>query len=545
MLKRTLLAAGLLGVTAGANAVSLVVPATNGLTLTPQYVGAAGVLVEAKDFEVVVTDDIDLNGKSMQLDFSVAPIAALLPATLAVDPVAGGTCANGVMADLTYAGLTNGGKTVNYSISGDNSTPAGCEITVPDIHFAKGDVSTAGVTVKSSFTIVGSGVSQSLPKTIVKMGKDQFKVTVGTKANEKINVNTARKTYVGGVADTIVFTLGDTATGVAGIDGVTFGTHEMTITGDFSWADNPLTAAFDPTTARQGQTPVAISGGATLDTVKSTTSQLVFDDTNNDGTYTLTLTPLTDANLTDAVATNDVVAVALPVQTYTVATTAAFNDNAKSATGAAAVAAGTQVVAPVAAGAHTLNGASTKIFAVPFGSEVESHSIFVSNSGKSTGAISGTMNWNGNAAVDFSLGNVEAGANKYLNIMAALEALGEKPAFGRADITLTVNSPEADITFTAGYTTATGRANLFMQEQANIATVSNAAKTSAAANATAIATVDTVVDAVLVDTGTTLDGKVVAADAVVDIICSNLAAGEDGTGGGAAGDAKYKTTACP
>jgi len=520
MLKRSLMAAAMLGLASGANAISLVTPNAAGTTMTPQAIGAAGVVVEAKDFTITVGDDIDLNGKSLQIDFSVAPVAALLPASLAV-----ATCANSVMADLTYAGLTNAGKTANYSIAGDNADPSTCVITVPDVHFAKGDVSTTGVTAKSSFTIVGSGVSQSLPKTIVKLGKDQFKVTVGTKANEKINVNTARKTYVGGASDTIVFTVGDTNGGV--VDGVaTALTQEISITGDFSWADNPLTAAFDPTTARQTQTPVAISGGATLDTVKTTTSKLVFDDTNNDGTYTLTLTPLVDANLLDAVATNDVVAVAIPVQTYTVGTTLAYTDEAKKADGTSGAVAGTQVVAPVAAGAHALNGASVKIYSVPFGSEVESHSIFVSNSGVSTGAISGSLAWNGNAAVAFDLGNVEAGANKYLNIMSALEALGEKPPFGRADITLTVNSPEADITFTAGYTTATGRANLFMQQQANMATVSNAAKTSAAANTTAIATVDTVVDQAVLD---------------VDVTCDNLALVNPGMGG--AGDITAATLA--
>ncbi len=492
MLKRSLLAAGLLGLAAGANAVSLVTPATTGLTLTPQAIGAAGVVVEAKDFTITVTDDIDLNGKSLQIDFSVAPVASLLPATLAVGP--DNTCADAVMADLTYAGLTNGGKTVNYSIAGNNNNPATCVITVPDIHFAKGDLTTTGITATSSFTIVGTGVSKSLAKTIIDLGADQFKITVGTAANAKIDVNNDREKYIvnGATAtnDTIVFTLGDTATNVAAIDGVTFGTHEMTITGDFSWADNPLTAAFDPTTARQGQTPVAISGGATLDTVKTTSTSLVFDDTDNDGTYTLTMTPLTDANLTDADATNDVVAVAIPVQSFTVGTTAAYTDEAKAADGSSAAVAGTQVVAAVKAGSHSLNGASTKIFAVPFGPEIESHNIFISNSGASTGAITGTLSYAGNDDVEFSLGNVVKGV-QYLNIMDALDAIGEKPAFGRADITLTVNSPEADITFTAGYTTATGRSNLFMQQQANLATVTNSALTQATTAATQATTAAT------------------------------------------------------
>jgi hypothetical protein len=152
-----------------------------------------------------------------------------------------------------------------------------------------------------------------------------------------------------------------------------------------------------------------------------------------------------------------------------------------------------------------------KVFAVPFGAEVESHSLFVANSGVSTGAITGSVVWNGNAAVAIDLGNVQANANKYLNVIAALDAIGAKPAFGRADITFTVNSPAADITFTAGYTTAAGRANLFMAEQANMSTIANAAATSSA-----------------------------AANTAAGVVCSNLVAGTDGLGAAA-----YATTACP
>lgn len=519
MLKRSLLIAGMFGLVSGAQAISVIAPATE-VGITPQAVGAAGVLVRAPDFTITVTDDIDLNGKSLQLDFSAAPIAALIPTSLAVT-----VCADSVMADLSYAGVTNGGKTVNYTISGDNADPSTCVITGTSFEFAKAELTTAGITATSSFTIVGGGVSKSAAKVISKLTADQFKLTTSGKADEKINVNTLRKTLVGGASDVITFTTGDLGGGAA-VNGVTVSTQEITVTGDFSWADNPLTAAFDPTTARQGQTPVAMNNGATYSAAKSTTTSLVFTDTTIDGATTLTLTPLVDANLTDASAANDVVAVAIPVQTYTISNKVAYTDEALDATGSAAAVAGSQSVAPVASGAWSLNGASTKIFSVPFGSEVESHSIFVSNKGASTGAITGSMLYAGNAPVEFSLGNVEAKSNKYLNIMGALEALGELPAFGRADVTLTVNSPLADITFTAGYTTAAGRANLFMEEQSNIATITNAASTSAASASTAAT----------------------SADAVADVICSNLAGGADadGTAGGAVGAAtKYMITGCP
>jgi hypothetical protein len=189
-----------------------------------------------------------------------------------------------------------------------------------------------------------------------------------------------------------------------------------------------------------------------------------------------------------------------------------------------------------------------KVFSVPFGSEVESHSIFVSNKGATTGAISGSVAWNGNAPVAIDLGNVQANANKYLNVMAALEGIGAKPPFGRADITFTVNSPAADITFTAGYTTAAGRANLYMEEQANLSGISNAAKTSSAAAATSSAAGATSAAASATSAAAAATDAA-AAHAAVDVTCANLAAGADadGNAGGdvTAASTKYIATACP
>lgn len=513
MLKRTLMVVAISGLAAQANAISLVT-ANTAINITPQEIGA-GVTVPVPAFTITVGDDLDLNGKSLQVEFSKPIHVASAPASFGI-----ATCSGSEITSISYAGLTNGNKTANYTIVSDNSkSPATCVLTAATTFFAAAsDVTVAApITAKSSFTLIGGGVSPSLAKSVLARSANQFATTVATPADQKIDVNGAKKKYVGGAADTIVFSVTDLHGG-ATVTGVTGQTFEYTVAGNFAWADNPLTAAFDPTTTRQSLTPIGITN-ATYVPAKSTTTSLVFSDTANNSPYTLTLLPLVDKNLTNASAADDVVAVEIPVQTFSVTTKALFTDGAFDATASALNAAGTQLVAAKAAGSHTLNGATTKIFAVPFGAEVESHSIFVSNKGASTGAITGVMNWNGGTAVNFSLGNVEAGANKYLNIMAALDALGEKPTFGRADIALTVNSPEADITFTAGYTTATGRANLFMQQQGNIDGVSASAKASAAA---------------------------AAADAAKT--CDNLAAGADlnGTGGhSAVSSTYYNATACP
>ena len=546
MFKRSMLVAAMLGLSSAANAVSVITPATK-VNITPQAVGADGVVVKVPNFAITVTDDLDLNGKSLQITFNKPLVAALMPATLAVDASAAG-CDAAAITSLTYAGLTGDNKVANYSIVSDNSKdPGDCKITGAGMHFAKADVTTTGITAVSSFTLIGSGVSPSVSKTVLDLSKDQFKVTVDTKANEKIDVNDKRESYAGGDADTVVFTVGDLAGNTT--LGATVTALEITVTGDFSWADDPSTAAFDPTTkGNRATVPVAIDQGATFVAAKSSTTSLVFSDTGNDGTYTVTLTPIKDANLADADPKNDVLAVAIPVQTFTVATKVSYTDEALAADGSAAKVAGAQIIAAAAAGAHTLNGASTKVFAVPFGPEIESHNIFVSNSGTSTGAITGTLSYAGNDAVDFSLGTANPGVT-YLNIMAALDALGEKPAFGRGDIALTVNAPENDITFTAGYTTATGRSNLFMQQQANIATVSNAAKTSSASAATDAAAAKTSSAAGATDAALA-KASAVTADAVADIICANLVAGlsaddAGGGGGGKQGNGKYATTACP
>jgi hypothetical protein len=533
MFKRSMLVAAMVGLSSGAHAVSLIT-ANAKPNITPQATGAAGVYVQAQEFKVTITDDLDLNGKSMQITFNKALIPALMPTTLTEDDSAAG-CDAGAITSVTYAGLTNSNKTANYSFVGDNSKdPGDCIVKVNKMYFAKADLTTSGITAVSSFTLIGSGVSPSISKTVLDLTKDQFKVTVDTAANEKINVNTARKTYVGDTKDTIVFTVGDLA-GADTLGGTVTG-QEITITGDFSWADDPSTTAFDPTTAGDRATvPVAITGGAAFVAAKSSTSSLVFSDTNNDGAYTLTLTPIVNNNLGDADLTDDVNAVAIPVSTYTVGTKVAYTDVSVDALGADKTLAGSQLVAGVAAGAHALNGASTKVFAVPFGPEVESHNIFVSNSGASAGAITGTLNYAGNTAVDFPLGTANPGVT-YLNIVSALAALGEKPAFGRGDISLTVNAPEADITFTAGYTTAAGRANLFMQEQANIATVSNAALTKATAANTAAGCVKTALSEG-VDAG--------AGSIIADSVVTKPATAADSTVKGvAAGSLKFTGTGC-
>jgi hypothetical protein len=537
MFKKTIIAASLLGLasTGSASTITVAAPAVKSDQGILTSVGVAGASF------VVATEVAITSGSTVQVAYNKAPTNP--SAVSAAVAACGGT------PTVTYAGATSGGTVLNYTVNNTAANlPIACSLTFGATaapSFAKADVVAGAITASASWTVVGTGVDPvAAPKTIVSMlGKDQFGLVVATKANATVDVEAARKAYTNAeTADTIVLTYKDFGGGATDTKSV------ITVTGDFSWADDPQTAAFD-VGVRRGQTPIAVAGwalgdGTTAPKPTATTLSL-YKATPADGEQaTITFTPLVTAGTGTVAITDDHAAVSLPNDSFTVSQVTSFTDEvAAPNTGS-----GTQSVASASAGAWALNGASVKVFSVPFGSEVESHSIFVSNKGATTGAISGSVAWNGNAPVAIDLGNVQANGNKYLNVMAALEGIGAKPPFGRADITFTVNSPAADITFTAGYTTAAGRANLYMEEQANLSGISNAAKTSSAAAATSSAAGATSAAASATSAAAAATDAA-AAHAAVDVTCANLAAGADadGNAGGdvTAASTKYIATACP
>jgi len=490
MFKKTLVALSLLGIASQSGASTIVV--------TKEEVSEQAILTSTNvsSTSFTVTTQVDIaSGSTLQLAYSAAPTNAA-SVTLAADAA---NCGAG--ASITYAGLTNDNKTANYTVS-VTATPitSGCVLTFGDTvggvastdvpaAFAKADVQAADITVASSFTVVGSGVDPSAAASAIlgMSGEDQFSLTVSEKADATVDVAAGRKAYTNTqLSDDLDITFNDDDTGAS----ATSATY--TITGDFTWADDPLIDGFQ-LLDRNGQEPIAIQtgvgvafgDGTTAAAPTATTLTLVDSNPVDAEIITLRFTPLTDANIGGADATDDVVAVALPNDNFKVEAEVAYSDLVaapNTGTGTQSIAAATQDNG----GSWGLNGASVKIYAVPFGAEVESHSIFVSNSGSSTGAVTASVVWNNNDAVDVNLGDIGAKGNTYLNLISALEGIGEKPAWGRADVTFTVNAPAADITFTAAYNTAEGRANLYMEEQANLAGISNAAKTSAANACTAL-----------------------------------------------------------
>jgi hypothetical protein len=462
MFNKTILALSLLGVASHGAASTL---ASVEVVLTPQ---AATTLTSVSSNDVVLTtaQASIASGAIAKFTFSHAPTNAAAITTEVSGAGAGGV---GTCGALSYSGASNSGKTLNYTTTG--TTAAGCTITLGGAvapvlpAFAIADVTTTPISVTASFTDIGDGIDPATIRELITLtAADQFGLTITTKADAIVDVNTFRYNFSPDAADTIVFELANTdattqidvtagaQNGViagATLDGVTY-----VIDGNFAWAE-----AVDEVAGFQlaagavacAQAGVAVTEGTLLDA--PTASSYTFS-TVTGAAVTCTLTPQADS-----------VKKALPTDDFDISATVAFKDLASTPV------AGTQAVASADAGLWGINGASVKVFAVPFGAEVESHSIFISNKGDSTGAISASVAWNGNAPVTVDLGNVQANANKYINLIDAMTAAGNKPTFGRADVTFTVNAPASEITFTAGYTTAAGRANLFLEQQAGIDTI--------------------------------------------------------------------------
>jgi len=466
MFRKSLTALALMGVASHGAASTL---ATAGEVVVTPEAAKTLTVVGANDFTLTIVAASVATGSVANITFTKAPANPNTITAAHTD-----TDASGAVV-LSYSGATNGGKTLNYTAS--DVLTATDVITFGGAEFAIADVTSTPITVDASFTDVGTGIDPAAAKLelITLTATNQFGLDVTTDADAVVDVEAARYAFVG-ADDDIVFattdTDGDTEALALGaqqgtVQGATLTGVTYTLSGDFAWAEDiaedPVVAGFQ---LAAGAVACAGGGGVTEGTGDNAPTATAYTFSTADGTaVTCTLTPQAPASK-----------IVLPTAEFEVSSTVAYTDLADvavvaGASPALAAAAGTQAVAAEDAGEWTINGAETTVFAVPFGSEVESHSIFVSNSGDTTGAISASMRWNGNDPVVFSLGNIEAGANKYLNIIEALTAAGELPPFGRADITFTVNAPKAAIAITAGYNTANGRTNLFVEDQTPIDTL--------------------------------------------------------------------------
>jgi hypothetical protein len=166
-----------------------------------------------------------------------------------------------------------------------------------------------------------------------------------------------------------------------------------------------------------------------------------------------------------------------------------------------------------AMGGFTMNGSSTKIYAVPYGPGVQQY-LWVTNEGTASGSITATaFDTSGTAyptTGEYDLGTLAATTHKAIaaDLLAKLKADGmDDTVSQRLQIALTVTLPQANVNVYAAYRSGDAR----------LALDTSAGKDSRAllATATALTTAEGKIDTAILDIDTTCD-NIVTAEANLD-----------------------------
>jgi hypothetical protein len=381
---------------------------------------------------------------------------------------------------------------------------------------------TAACTLKVNMSVSrGDSVIDAAATTALQVASVIKQYTAAATAfNGQVDVGALRKAFVGGgVTDQATITL----TTNGGTDGGTIQTV------------NPAAAAATVNkqeAAATGQT-VKLSASAgfgflDLDTATANVQLTATGKTANvlggDTDWTAGTISATDVTFTDKAAgtlfdqtditldmTSNNTAV-IPVNTFSSIWTVAYTSVPGANVGAEAI--------TTAAGAFTMNGSATSVYAVPYGPGVQQY-IWLTNEGASTGSITATaFDTSGTAyptTGEYDLGSIAATSHKAISadLLAKLKADGmDDTVSQRLQIALTVTLPQANVNVYAAYRTGDARLALETSagkdRQALLATSAALTAVDTVVDAVLVdtAAVDTATAAILVDTGTTLDGIV-------------------------------------
>ena len=434
--KKALIAAAVLGISGTASAaLDFDVKAPGKKTPSPEAISTADYITTEP---ALFTTGADYQaGDTIKLISNLVGDATQNFATTTIT----GTCptVGGVTATMTvsFAGYDAASKTVAYDVltaTGSTSAGTGCVVEFPGIRFDGAEVVAADKVTLALSTTRTIGILEAVAAVdFIDVGATQFALAVGTSADGIIDLSKNRNAFVGAANDQIIVTLSDAATGAT----LTAGTTKTVVSGDFSWAKT-----VNPTTGAISYPAIAVTGGITGNPV-ITDSTITYVQTAN--ATTITFTPPTAANDLRT----------LLVGAYSLVTTVTYTD--LNNTGGAATQ--TKELSS-AAGSWTLNGTSITALGVS-NSNAVTPLIWIQNAGSTSGAISGSVNCNGNTIQIADLGTATALSNTKVGaaIQAAVDADGTCPTSNtRYDATVLVNSPASDITMSAAYkvTTADG-----------------------------------------------------------------------------------------
>jgi hypothetical protein len=485
MFKKTLIALAL--TTAAMSATATTLETVGNATATTPHSISFQTLTAAKTTtlaDIAIVLDIDdaavlVDGAKMTVTLTGAVFNSGVPA---IDDTLGTSTADAVAP-------TNAGSSVTYTLTTLNGYLDGQTIQLDGLPIILDSVN-SDVTATVSFTTAGgaalSGTSASLKVATV---ANEWSVAVA-KLDARIDVADDRETFVGGLtADTLGFTFKDIDTA-----GAVIVDYTVTITGDF--------------------TNIATVTGYTINTAKTEAKQTITPQNVNDLAG--------EAALANAVfnIVSGANAVSLSEENYTAAIEVKYSTN-KTLSLLAAVADN--------AGGFELNSTSTSINYAPFGPNTQlilnATSTFAEDASVDVTYVSPVTN------LPVTLTDIGTAAAKSVtklgDIVSAAILNEEGITSGKTSLTLSVNAPEGNVTFFAGFKDTVSGSRMALEQVTSTEADAAAAKTSAAAIETDLANA---VDGLgALSTGISASGtassKAGIVSAVATLIATDIAAG--------------------
>ena len=348
------------------------------------------------------------------------------------------------------AACTSGGS----AVAAGSSTVGAIATFTPDFQgtdvIATGTVTgTYSATLTNGTTAIDGGlqtITNATPSSSLIAFAAQFSATAADDSNfsKVIDVTAAnpRSVFTAGTVtdDTLVIGL-SAATPTVAASMATGEVVTATITGDWSFIvdETPATAVIDT----DAITCTIDDGGAqaTTETVTATTLTVV-GAAGDTGDITCLL-----ENDKNGDGTNQI-----PAGTYSTAISVAYNDAGADGNNGTAgdLVAGTKAISSAAGGGWTLNGSTSVIQAYPVSSGITGF-LWVTNTGASDYGMSATAVSGGSTMAECALGTAPANTLTYVTneVETCLTAAGITS--GRAQITVTVNAPAAEIDVYAAY----------------------------------------------------------------------------------------------
>jgi hypothetical protein len=414
MFKKSLLALGVVAVSASAFAVDTKVGPT-----TPWTISHQGLAVSSTTG--AVTETITLNGaqdvlvdlgdakasgysslKEFVLDISGATISPSSSVTLGLPTSSTGAISYPTDTQMKVV-VTNTGSAWTsssaVSISGLVLTP---------------DSNAIGETISATYkaiSSVGGSTIDSATTTLTKV-VDEFKATVTSKFDADVDVNQLRKDFVGNATDVMTVQIDDASTTFEDIGAQAV---SLTLTGDFAWTDGDADGAVDAG---------LISGDFVVATGLAKAATAAFN--TSDG-----------ASVTKSITVDGDDKHVIPAASYS------LDVLMKNATNTV-----TYYEASLDAGAWTLNGGSQELPFVPFGSAY-AHSITVSNTSTLDGEITVELIANGEKVTEV-LDEV-ATAKSVTQIGKSIAALAALNDMSSAQVNVIVNAPDTEVTISGVY----------------------------------------------------------------------------------------------